>query len=189
MAEHSAALARQTVEYRKLWPTELPMFREHLQRLDPTTRRMRFGHAVGEEFIDNYCDTIYGLNTLVYGCFVDGDLRAVAELRLLNDTWPFEAELAFSVEQFWQDEGVGTELMGRILRAARNRGIGKLYMICLPENGRMQRVAKKYDAQLKYMQGQIDARVHPAHPDCFSLMHEFLDDTSGFMTYMLDLKH
>jgi RimJ/RimL family protein N-acetyltransferase len=77
--------------------------------------------------------------------------------------------------------------MGRALRAARNRGIGRLYMICLPENGRMRKVAKKYDARLAWRPGEIEGNLYPAHPDYFSLLHELLDDTSGFMAFMLDL--
>ena len=177
-----------TLDYRKLWPTELGLFREHLHRLDRESLRMRFGRAVGAEFIDRYCDTVYALNSVVYGCFIGGTLRAVAELRLLTDTWPFEAELAFSVERDWQDDGIGTELMSRALRAARNRSISRLYMICLPENGRMRRVAMKYDALLTFHPGQVDADLHPSHPDYLSVLQEFLDDTSGFMTYMLDLR-
>ena len=185
----SHELTSHAVEYRKLWPTELDLFRAHLLRLDPETRRMRFGRGVGDAFLETYCNTAYSLNSLVYGCFVDGTLRAVSELRLLTDTWPFEAELAFSVEDPWQDSGIGTELMGRALRAARNRGIGRLYMICLPENGRMRKVAKKYDALLAWKPGEIEGNLYPPFPDYFSVLHEFLDDTSGLVTFMLDLGH
>ena len=176
-------------EYRKLWPTELELFRAHILRLDYETRRLRFGRPVKDEFVANYCDTVYGLNSVVYGCFVDGTLRGVAELRLLTDIWPFEAELALSVESPWQDSGIGTELMGRALRAARNRGIGRLYMICLPENERMRKVAKKYDARLAWRPGEIEGNLFPSQPDYFSILHEFLDDTSGFMTFMFELGH
>ena len=187
MASHE--LTSHTVEYRKLWPTELDLFRAHLLRLDPETRRMRFGRGVNDTFLENYCDTAYGLNSVVYACFIDGTLRAVAELRLLTETWPFEAELAFSVESPWQDSGIGTELMGRALTAARNRSIGRLYMICLPENGRMRKVAKKYDALLAWKPGEVEGNLYPPYPDYFSVLHEFLDDTSGFVTFMLDLGH
>lgn len=187
MALHD--LTSSNVEYRKLWPTELDLFRAHLVRLDPETRRLRFGRGVNDDFLENYCDTVYGLNSVVYGCFVDGTLRGVAELRLLADTWPFEAELAFSIESPWQDSGIGTELMGRALRAARNRNIGRLFMICLPENSRMRKVAKKYDARLAWHPGEIEGKLFPSHPDYFSILHEFLDDTSGFLTFMLDLRH
>lgn len=176
-------------EFRKLWPNELVLLREHLQRLDRDTRRLRFGNAVGDRFIDAYCDTVYALNSVIYGCFIDGTLRAVAELRLLNDTWPFEAELAFSVETQWQDDGLGTELMGRALQAAKNRGIGRLYMICLPENIRMRTIAQKFNARLSLRSGQIEGQLNAPYADCFSLFQEALDDAGGFVTFMLDLGH
>ena len=176
-------------EFRKLWPNELALLRDHLQRLDRDTRRMRFGNAVGDRFIETYCDTVYALNSVIYGCFIDGTLRAVAELRLLNDTWPFEAELAFSVEKDWQDDGIGTDLMGRALQAAKNRGIGRLYMICLPENIRMRTIAQKYDARMSWRPGQIEGRLHAPYADYLSLFQEALDDAGGFVTFMLDLGH
>lgn len=184
---NAAEIGSLATEYRKLWPSELNLFRDHLIRLDPETRHMRFGNGVGDSFIENYSDKAYPHNSVVYGCFIDGDLRAVAELRLLTETWPFEAELAFSVEKDWQDDGIGTQLMGRALRAARNRNITRLYMICLPENGRMRRIARKYDALMTWSTGQIEGSFHPNQPDYFSVLHEFLDDTSGFLTFMLDL--
>ena len=58
------------------------------------------------------------------------------------------AEAAFSVEPGFQERGIATELMGNIIRAARNRGVHLLFMNCLAENGKMQAIARKYDAEL-----------------------------------------
>jgi RimJ/RimL family protein N-acetyltransferase len=73
-------------------------------------------------------------------------MRGAAELRMIGESWPTDAEGAFSVEKDFQNGGVGTQLLGRIVRAARNRGVSRLYMNCLAENRKMQRLAKKYEA-------------------------------------------
>ena len=39
---------------RKLWPTETDKFRDHLLRLDKTSRRLRFAHGVSDAFIEDY---------------------------------------------------------------------------------------------------------------------------------------
>jgi len=39
---------------RKLWSIEADRFRDHLLRLDTTSRRMRFAHAVSDGFIEEY---------------------------------------------------------------------------------------------------------------------------------------
>jgi GNAT superfamily N-acetyltransferase len=105
---------------RRLWPTETDKFREHLLRLDRDSRRMRFAHSVSDDFIDAYASRMTEYGSLVYGHLVDGKVRGAAELRRLGDGWGDEAEAAFSVESPYQDHGLGTDLMGRVVRAARN---------------------------------------------------------------------
>ena len=43
---------------RKLWSTEGPKLRDHLLRLDPSNRRMRFAHAVSDQFITDYASRL-----------------------------------------------------------------------------------------------------------------------------------
>src|SRR5690349_7190194 len=133
---------------RKLWPTETERFRDHLLRLDKESRRLRFAHAVSDAFIEDYASRMTEFGSVVYGHILDGHVRGAAELRRLGDSWGTEAEAAFSVEKPYQDQGVGSELMGRVVRAARNRGIRRLYMSCLAENSKMQTIARKHEAEL-----------------------------------------
>ena len=93
---------------RKLWPTESDKFRDHLLRLDKETRRLRFAHGVSDSFVADYADRMSDMGGIVYGYFVDGEMRAAAELRKLGDVWGHEAEAAFSVERSYQDAGIGT---------------------------------------------------------------------------------
>ena len=141
----SDAIANQGADpgtVRKLWPTETDKFRDHMLRLDKESRRMRFAHSVSDSFIEDYASRMAEFGSVVYGYVADGRVRAAAELRRLGDTWGEEAEAAFSVEKIYQDQGIGSELMGRIVRAARNRGIRRLYMSCLAENSKMQAIAR-----------------------------------------------
>ena len=41
---------------RKLWIGESAKYRDHLLRLDPESRRNRFGGAVSDEFIENFVE-------------------------------------------------------------------------------------------------------------------------------------
>ncbi len=173
---------------RKLWATESDKFQSHLLRLDQDNRRMRFGHGVSETFISDYASRMSDLNSLTYGFFVDGEVHAAAELRKLGDSWGADAEGAFSVERDWQDRGLGTELMGRVIRAARNRGVEHLYMSCLAENARMQRIAKKHEANLRFEYGEIIGDIMPSCPTYLSLFEEAFDDSRGFMLAVLDLR-
>ena len=176
----------ETGRIRKLWPGEIDEFHAHLLRLDRQSRQMRFCAAVNDAFIERYCEIVRRVPTLIHGFFAEGDLRAAAELRPILDEWPVAAEVAFTVESPWQDSGIGTALMDRTLTSARNRNIGVLYMICLSENGRMQRIARKFDARLQFENGEVTGNLDPATPDCFSLLREGLDDGAGFVTAIIE---
>jgi GNAT superfamily N-acetyltransferase len=173
---------------RKLWPQEADKFRDHLLRLDKDSRRMRFAHGVSDSFVEDYAGRMSDLGSIVYGHFENGEVRAAAELRKLGDTWGHEAEAAFSVEKAYQEKGLGTELMGRVIRSARNRGVHHLFMSCLAENGKMQSIARKYEAELRFEYGEVIGEIVPQEPNYFSLLAEAVDDRVGYMLAVLDLQ-
>ena len=173
---------------RKLWPTETDKFRDHLLRLDKDSRRLRFAHSVSDAFIEDYASRMGEYGSLVFGYVVDGQVRGAAELRRLGDAWGEEAEAAFTVEKPHQDHGVGSDLMGRVVRSARNRRIRRLYMSCLAENAKMQVIAKKHDAVLRLEYGEVIGEIMPQYPDYFSMVAEAAEDRVGFMIAVLDLQ-
>ena len=173
---------------RRLWPTETDKFRDHLLRLDPESRRMRFAHSVSDAFIEAYASRMTAYGSLVYGHLVNGKVRGAAELRRLGDTWGEEAEAAFSVEKPYQEHGVGTDLMGRVLRAARNRSIRRLYMSCLADNAKMQSIARKHAAVLRFESGDVVGEILPERADYYSLAAESAADRMGFVIAALDLQ-
>lgn len=170
-----------------MWPSETDKFRDHLMRLDKDSRRMRFGMPVRDEFIVDYASRVTEMKALVYGFYAEGEMRAAAEMRQIGDEWSTDAEGAFSVETAFQNRGIGTELLGRIVWAARNRGISRLYMNCLAENQKMQRLARKYRAELHFDHGEVVGRVLPAVPTYLSLWEEAIEDSRGFVMAVLDL--
>jgi RimJ/RimL family protein N-acetyltransferase len=173
---------------RKLWPTETDKFRDHMLRLDKHSRRMRFAHSVSDSFIEDYSSRMAEFGSVVYAFIADGRVRAAAELRRLGDTWGEEAEAAFSVEKVYQDQGIGSELMGRIVRAARNRGIRRLYLSCLAENSKMQAIARKHEADLRFEYGEVIGEILPDTPNYFSILAEAAEDRVGFMIAVLELQ-
>jgi GNAT superfamily N-acetyltransferase len=173
---------------RKLLPTEWESFRDHLLRLDTASRRMRFAHAVSDSFIEDYASRMSEMGSIVFALIDHGQVRAAAELRKLGDTWGREAEAAFSVEKTFQDKGIGSELMGRVIRAARNRGVQLLYMSCLAENGKMQAIARKFEADLRFEYGEVVGEIVPESPNYFSVLTEAMEDRVGYMLAVLDLQ-
>ena len=173
---------------RKLWLTETDVFRDHLLRLDKESRRMRFAHGVSDSFIEDYASRMNDMGSIVFGLFSGGEMHGAAELRKLGDTWGREAEAAFSVERAYQDLGLGNQLMGRVIRAARNRGVQLLYMSCLAENAKMQSIARRHEAELKFEYGDVIGEIIPQTPNYFSIIAEAIEDRAGYMMAVLDLQ-
>jgi len=172
---------------RKLWSIEADRFRDHLLRLDTTSRRMRFAHAVSDGFIEEYASRMGANGTIIYGWFHDDELHATAELHRTGETWGQEAEVAFSVEPAFQNRGIATELMGRVIRSARNRGVRHLVMTCLSDNTKMQAVARHYDAELRFEQGEVLAELLPDAASAGSMMAEAFDDRMGYLMAVFEV--
>jgi len=172
---------------RKLCPNETEKFRDHLLRLDKRSRRLRFAHTVSDSFIEDYASRMGELGSIVIAYLEGSEVRAAAELKKIGDTWGREAEAAFSVETAFQDQGIGTELMGRIIRSARNRGVRHLYMSCLAENEKMLSIARKHEADLRLEYGEVIGDIVPTTPNYFSVLAEAVEDRVGFVMTVLDL--
>jgi GNAT superfamily N-acetyltransferase len=171
---------------RKLWAGETDDYRDHLLRLDLDSRYRRFSGAVSDDFIARHAATANEIGVVVHGFFVDGTLRGAAELRRNGSLFTHEAEAAFSIEQPWQSHGVGTELLERTLLSARNRGIQLLRMDCLADNRRMQQLARKFDADLKFDFGSVIGEVDPPRSTLLSLMREASADSHGVAAAMFE---
>jgi GNAT superfamily N-acetyltransferase len=179
-------------QFRRLWPADKDSFRDHLVRLDPESRHDRFGMGVADTFLASYAERCFGMDDVIYGFFVDGVLRGAGELRGFGHGLPLAfggaAEAAFSVEKDFRGRGVGTALMERIVRAARNRRAGELYMTCLPHNTPMQRIARKFAAELQHESDQVDAAFRPTAASPASMWREIVEDSASFAVAMVDLQ-
>lgn len=175
---------------RKLAPAEIGKFRDHLLRLDANSRRLRFAHGVSDSFVEQYANGMLADGSIVFGYFEGGEVRAVAELRNLGkgNDWGEQAEAAFSVETKYQEKGLGSELMARVIRSARNRGIKHLFLSCLAENGKMLSIAKKHDAALHFEFGEVTSDIVPDDASHFSLLAEAVEDRVGYMMAVFDLQ-
>jgi GNAT superfamily N-acetyltransferase len=173
---------------RKLWIGEAETYRDHLLRLDADSRRNRFAGAVSDEFVHEYSDLSFRIDSVIHGFFVDGTLRGAAELRPIGLPITREAEAAFSIEKPWQSHGVGSMLLERTLLTARNRGLKFLHMACLADNKRMQQLARKYEAELSFDFSSVIGEVATPRPTPVSLLREILADGHGFATAMFDVQ-
>jgi GNAT superfamily N-acetyltransferase len=172
---------------RKLYPTDLPAFREHLLRLDADTRHSRFGMGASDSFVSDYADRCFALVGVTFGYFEDGMIRGAAELRDMGHDGQ-DGEAAFSIENGWRGRGLGTALFKRVIRAARNRRMKRLYASCLTHNRAMQALARKFEAELTFDSGDVIGVLNADEATVESRISEALDDANGFATAVLDLQ-
>jgi GNAT superfamily N-acetyltransferase len=161
--------------FRKLPPSDGAAYRDHLLRLDADDRRLRFAGGLAEAAVRAHCARVDWFSSVLLGCFEDGVLRGVAELRFAAPP-AREAELALSVERGWQGRGIGGELLARIRVVAGNRGVRRLTMLCLAENRRVLRLAGRFGAAFTTAAGQVEAAIAAPPPTPASLMAEAASD-------------
>ena len=174
------------VTIRRLWTSDQAAIVNHFLRLDPGSLRMRFGAGVGKDFALRYAKRVMKIDNVVYGAFVDHELRGLAELRSLPNANPASAEAAFSVEAPWQNHGIGNALLESLLASARIRGFKTLHMIWLPENDRMQHLALKQSADLRFDPLQTEATIYPRAPSFGTLVQQVFAETLDYFNTTLE---
>ena len=182
------------VEIRRLWPADMVAFRDHLLRLDAHSRHQRFGGGVSDDFVVHYAESCFGQGDLVFGAFVDRQMRGAGELRSTEAIWseqaPFQrhlhAEAAFSVEAAYRRRGIGERLFQRIERAASNHGVETIDIVCMPDNVGMMRLAAKFKTEFAFEENQLAGRLTARRPTTFSLMREASGDMIDFTSSLFD---
>lgn len=171
-------------DIRRLWQSDQSNLIDFFSRTDLQTRKLRFGCQVSDDYVTSYAEGLVSSDTVAYGAFIDQTLRGISELRILPDGLPRSAEIALLVEPACQDRGIGDALFDRVLTAAQNRSITSIYMLCLKENKRMQHLAKKHDAVLRFDIGAVEAALTPLRPTPMSLFYEMFTETRGYLHLM-----
>jgi ribosomal protein S18 acetylase RimI-like enzyme len=182
------------LEIRRLWPSDMEAYRDHLLRLDTRSRHERFGGGMSDDFLIHYAEHCFGRGDLLYGAFADAHICGAAELRSDKAIWseqaPFgrhiHAEAAFSVETEYRRLGIGEKLFRRIQRAATNHGVETIEIICLPDNIGMQRLAQKFKTHFTFEENSLTGRLTARRPTALSLMREASADIADFSVSLLD---
>ncbi len=182
------------VEIRRLWPADMPSFRDHMLRLDARSRHERFGGGMSDDFIVRYAESCFGQGDLVFGAFVDGRMHGAGELRSSETIWteqaPFErhihAEAAFSVEEPYRRRGIGEQLFRRIEGAASNHGVETIDIVCMPDNIGMMRLAAKFKTQFSFEENHFTGRLTARRPTPLSLIREASRDFVDFTSSLFD---
>jgi GNAT superfamily N-acetyltransferase len=144
---------------RALTAAELPLLREHLLRLDPESRRLRFNGAVDSDFLTRYAMK-NDAGAIIIGYLQDGVVRGAAELHQAAQAIhgiPGEniPEVAFSVERAARRLGIGSILFEKLLTEARRQGHDRLRVTTNAQNDAMRALARKFGTRLSFREGEL----------------------------------
>lgn len=136
---------------------DAPLLTEHLLRLSPEDRRTRFHGAQNDQAITAYVQRINWRQSYIFGLFVGGTLRGVAELVPLPSRK--EAEIAVSVEPRHRHGGMGSLLVVAAILAARRLGLGRLNLGYQARNTAMRALAMDVGAETVRRGATVDSVI------------------------------
>src|SRR3954470_17749402 len=105
---------------------ELPLLRDHLLRLDRTSRHDRFHGFMDDSFIERYAEKCANDGTVIIAYIEDDVVRGAAELHRPEQSPDSVPEIAFSVEASVRRQGVGSILFRKLIAEAHAKGYRSL---------------------------------------------------------------
>ena len=148
---------------------ELPLLRDHLLRLDRTSRHDRFHGFMDDSFIARYAEKCANDGTVVIAYLEDGVVRGAAELHPPGQSDDDIPEIAFSVESKVRRQGVGTVLFRKLIAVARAKGYKSLRITTGSGNDAMRSLANKFGAHLSFSQGESTGVIDLSRPSQLEL--------------------
>ncbi|WP_213774636.1 GNAT family N-acetyltransferase [Bradyrhizobium sp. dw_78] len=138
---------------------ELPLLRDHLLRLDRTSRYDRFHGFMDDGFIERYARKCAEDGTVIIAYFEDGVVRGAAELHPPEQSPDSQPEIAFSVEASVRRRGVGSILFRKVITEARARGYRNLRITTGAQNEAMRALANRFGAHLTFRHGESTGTI------------------------------
>jgi RimJ/RimL family protein N-acetyltransferase len=138
---------------------ELFLLRDHLLRLDRTSRYDRFHGFMDDNFIKRYAEKCANDGTVIIAYFEDGLVKGAAELHPPEHSPDGQPEIAFSVEQQVRRKGVGSILFQKLIAEACSEGYRSLRITTGAHNEAMRALANKFGAKLTFRHGESTASI------------------------------
>lgn len=122
---------------------------EHLQRLSPDDRRMRFFITLSDDAIKNYLDKIRECDEIFLTMdSIGGKIKVTGFLHIASledDAY----EIGISVDEDQRKNGIASQLFDRAFMFLKARGCKKLYINCLSTNTAMQKIVRRYKMEVR----------------------------------------
>ena len=165
--------------FRSLLPVERHRFAEHLLRLSPADRRMRFGCAASDDYIRRYVAGIASSDA-IYVAFDEAlVIRGAAHIAFHEGT----ADLGLSVEQGLRGNGLGTRLLQGALDISRAHGARRFTSQCLTHNRWMMAHVRRLGFDIASQDGESTASARLPVPTPGFIGRMALNENLSWMAY------
>ena len=133
------------VTIRPLNAHDIGVEREFIRRLSPQSRHFRFLSSFAEpgaQLLERLTKLDESTEAAFVALAVESGVEREVGVARMSAVGDGRAEFAVTVQDDWQQKGLGTLLTKHVIEAARQRGLNALYSIDATENGPMNGFAK-----------------------------------------------
>ena len=165
----------------------LDVYARHLKSLSSEDRYTRFGHAVTDYSIDQLIlKVLYNKShNHLFTARHNGTIVGFGHVASEGDDW----ELAVSVDQEYQGQGVASDLIRFMIDWGKVHGIHSVYMHCINNNKKIQHLAHKHGLRMIERTGsEITARVELPGPTVLDYSNDFMREQHELMLDMARLQ-
>ncbi len=166
---------------------ELADYSQHLKSLPPHDKYTRFGFSVSNETIDQLIlNVLYHPNDHhVFVAQHNNIMVGFGHLAREESDW----ELAVSVAEDWQKQGVGNALINHMIVWSKTHGIHSVFMHCISENQKIQHLARKYGLRTVERSGpEITAKVDLPDATMVDYVKTYLEEQQNLIKQIADLQ-
>jgi acetyltransferase len=142
-----------TLHIRPIRPEDAPALEKFFSGLSPRTIYFRFFSPLKQlppGMLARFTQIDYDRSIALMAFLqYEGYEKMVGIARFIGDTNPKNVEFGVMIEDGWQGKGIGAELMKRLIRIARERGVEQIWGTVLAENTQMLALGKKMGFEIK----------------------------------------
>ena len=165
----------------------LDVYARHLKALTPSDRYTRFGHTANDYSIDQLILNVLYKKSYnhLFTARKNGVIAGFGHVASQGNDW----ELAVSVEQEYQGQGVASELIKFMIDWGKTHGIHSVYMHCINDNTKIQHLARKHGLRLIERSGsELTARVELPDATPLDYSNEFMREQTELLQQIAQLQ-
>jgi GNAT superfamily N-acetyltransferase len=159
----------------------------HLKNLTVEDRYTRFCFHIQDSGIDNLIlHMLYNQNDhYLFSAVSEDSICGFGHLAREGTDW----ELAVSVDQEYQGQGVAGRLIKHMITWGKTRGIHSVFMHCITQNTKIQHLAHKHGLRMVERDGaEVTSRVDLPPPDTMDYTSNFLNEQQEILEKIVDLQ-